>query len=187
MVGDVESSEKLVREWTLLGAALCSAQKAEFALYGIVAHLSHTPAAQKEKRFRTLTGEAFLRGDPADLKATLGQIVHLFGDTLLLTTEEVDRFCSDRNLIAHNYWRVFHSKVRGGVHREDPEELLVQFIRQAEHLQKVVVGLLRLIMSWLAEREDRVDEFPMTDQDSINLALFNDHVARHIAQQRSQP
>ncbi|MEY4520305.1 MAG: hypothetical protein RLZZ499_2905 [Cyanobacteriota bacterium] len=95
-----------VDEYILLGAAIISAQKLEFALYGIVSHLSHLPEARKEKRFRELTPEEFLRGDMEDLKATLGQISTAFGDTLLMSNEELNQFIKDRNLIAHNYWRL---------------------------------------------------------------------------------
>lgn len=60
----------LIDECALLGAAILSAQKLEFTLYGIVAHLSHLPEAQKEKRFRDLTPERFLRGNIEDLRAS---------------------------------------------------------------------------------------------------------------------
>jgi len=72
----------------LLGAAMLSAQKLEFALYGIVSYLSHTPEAQKEKRFRDLTPEKFLRGNVEDLKATLGQLETAFGEKLLISTDD---------------------------------------------------------------------------------------------------
>jgi hypothetical protein len=87
---------------TLLGTAVLLAQKLEFALYGIVAHFSYLPEAQREKRFRELKPEAFLRGDPSDLKATLGQLVASFEKSLRLASNELDRLVKDRSLIAHN-------------------------------------------------------------------------------------
>ena len=65
--------------YTLLGIALYRTQKLELILYGLAAHYSHIPAVQKEKRFRELDPETFLRGDLSGLKSTPGQICKAFG------------------------------------------------------------------------------------------------------------
>ena len=83
-------------EFRLLGGAIAAAQRAEFALYGLAAHVAHTPAAQKKKHFRDLTPEKFLRGDVKELKATLGELVDVFGETFLVHTPELVDFYKDR-------------------------------------------------------------------------------------------
>ena len=100
-------------EILLIGSAVYGAQKLEFALYGIAAHAAHTEAAKKKRRFRELDPERFLRGDPEDLKATLGEIVQTFGDAFLIKTAELEQWVRDRNLIVHDYFRTFVSPPRG--------------------------------------------------------------------------
>ena len=41
----------------------------------------------------------------------MGQLVRDFGDTLLLTTGDLEEFVKDRNLIIHNYWRLTKANV----------------------------------------------------------------------------
>ena len=90
----------LIDECALIGAAILSAQKLEFALYGIVSHLSDL---QGDKRFRDLTPEKFLLGNINDLKVTFGQLEAAFGEKLLISSKDLKDFIKDRNLIAHNY------------------------------------------------------------------------------------
>ena len=95
----------IIFECQLLGGCLIGVQKVEFVLYGIVAHLSHFPEA-KEKRFRELTPELFLRENPKELKSTLGQIEKAFGKKLNISGDDLTKFIDSRNLIAHNYYRM---------------------------------------------------------------------------------
>ena len=72
---------------TLLGLAILQAQRLEFALYGLAAHFSHLPEAQKDQRFANLSAKDFLSADPEKRKrrkATFGQITKTFGDRFLL-------------------------------------------------------------------------------------------------------
>ena len=107
------NSDEVIQECALVGAAIIAAQRVEFLLYGVISHLAGLPEHQNS-RFRTLDPEKFLRGDAKDLKATLGQLVEWFGDKLLLTTEDLDKFVKDRNLIAHNYFRLTKARIKGG-------------------------------------------------------------------------
>ena len=68
---------------------------------------------RKTSTLGELSAEKFLRGDIAEQKATLGRIVNLFGDAFLIKTSELEKFISDRNLIVHNYSRVFVSPAKG--------------------------------------------------------------------------
>lgn len=93
----------VINECALLGAAILSAQKLEFSLYGIVSHLSHLSEAQKEKRFSGFYIRKFLCANIDDLKVTLGQLASVFGEKLLIGTSELKDFIRDRNIITHSY------------------------------------------------------------------------------------
>lgn len=166
-------------ECALVGAAVLSSQKFEFALYGIVSLLPHAPEAQRERRFRNLTLETFLRGDTADLKVTLGQLVSAFGDKLLLNTRDLEKFVNDRNLIAHNYWRLTKSNIAGGGKLDDPEAFLKDFLGRCDHWASIARGLVCLFMHAAAEKEGRVSETNFDAQQLIDIATYKIHVASH--------
>ena len=140
-------ADDAIREMALLGLALLSAQKVEFILYGVISHLSGVsglPSA-KVRRFRTLSAEKFLRGELDDLKLTLGQLVDEFGDKLLLTTEELEEFVNDRNLLAHNYYRLTKTNIEGAPCLENPEKFLADFIGRCNYWENVLRGLLQVV------------------------------------------
>ncbi|MFC5344957.1 hypothetical protein ACETK8_03005 [Brevundimonas staleyi] len=169
---------------TLLGLALYSAQRVEFALYGIAAHASHTPAAQRDRRFSKLSGEKFLRGDPSELKATLGQLVTIFGDAFLIRTPELIDFYERRNLIAHDFYRHFHLRIGGAVHGEDPSGFLLKFIEDAKRWQAILMGLMFEFMEGIAKRDGRLSELQIGEQDRQNMAAYREH-AEAYAQSRA--
>ncbi|QAY80170.1 hypothetical protein [Sphingosinicella sp. BN140058] len=171
------AGEAIAREMALLGAAIVLVQKFEFALYGIVAELSQLPG-REGKRYKDLEPEAFLRGNPSDLKVTLGQLAKEFGAPLLLASNELDRLVADRNLIAHNYWRVFHADIQGVAKRDDAEEFLTGFIALVEHLLKVISGLLTRLRIAAAEKEGRAAEITLGEDDLANMLLYHGHVHR---------
>ncbi len=164
---------ELIDECALLGAAILSAQKLEFALYGIVAHLSHLPEAQKEKRFRDLTPEKFLRGNVDDLKATLGQLETAFSEKLLISTSDLKDFVRDRNLIAHNYWRLTKSNINGGEKLTDPEAFLRRFLARCDQWASIVRGLLWVLMRATAEKEGRLSELNFNEQQMSDIAAYD--------------
>lgn len=169
-----------VEEWTLLGASLIAAQKVEFVLYGIVSHVTHLPEGQKDKRFRNLTPEKFLRGSRNDLKATLGQLEATFGQRLLLSTDELTKFIQDRNLIAHNYWRLTRSKVKEAEKLENPEAFLRDFLERCEKWETVGKGLLYVLMEAAAKKENRLSEINFNEQQKREVAAYNAHAAKHL-------
>ena len=69
--------KKSYRECATIGAAILAAQRVEFLLYGLIAHIK-PELKRSDKRFRNLTPESFLRGDPSDLRATLGQLAKAY-------------------------------------------------------------------------------------------------------------
>ena len=168
-------------EYHLLGLALIAAQRVEFVLYGIASHAAHMPAAQKEKRFRDLTPEEFLRGDAGELKATLGQLVEAFGDAFLIRTPDLIAFYKDRNLIAHDYVRLFRFKFAGASAREDGRGFLIDFIRRAVHWETVLRGLLAELIQCAAVKEGRGDEFSPTSGDLERVSAYREHAGKYLA------
>ena len=169
-----------IDECILLGGSLLAVQKFEFALYGIISHLPHLPEAQKEKRFRELTPEKFLRGDPEDLKATLGQLETAFGEKLLLSTTELKSLIKDRNLIAHNYWRLTKSNIKSAEKLESPLVFLKTFIERCEYWTTIIRGLLWILMKASAEKENRISEVNFTESQEIEILAYYAHAAKHL-------
>lgn len=166
----------------LLGLALYAAQKFEFGLYGIASHMSHLPEAKKDRRFANLTPDVFLSVDPKDKekrKATLGQICELFGDRLLLASDELEGFVVKRNLIAHDFWRAVRP-LRGYTEIPNPNEFLREFIRAAQKQTSVMQGLLSHLMEAAAQKEGRSDEFSLSEGDIENRRVFEAVVAKRL-------
>ncbi|WP_439366007.1 hypothetical protein ACNJYD_08775 [Bradyrhizobium sp. DASA03005] len=169
-------------EFQLLGLALYAAQRVEFTLYGLAAHAAHTPTAKKERRFRDLTPEKFLRGDASELKATLGQLVTTFGEAFLIRTPELISFYEDRNLLAHDYFRTFRTNIRGTPdRRQEGPEFLRDFIKRALYWETVLRGLLAEMMKSAAQKEGREAELAWTAEDFARIDLFREHVAKYLA------
>ncbi|HHX8443395.1 TPA: hypothetical protein ACVO0G_004828 [Vibrio diabolicus] len=168
----------LLDECTLLGASLLGAQKLEFALYGVVSHLSHAYDGKKDKRFTELTPEKFLRGSVDDLKLTLGQLEMAFGEKLLITNSDLKQFIKDRNLIAHNYWRLVKTNVKGAETLDRPEEFLKTFIARCDYWQSVLNGLLWLLMLEAAKKEGRIEEINLSEHQQSEIDIYREHVEK---------
>ena len=169
-------------ELLLLGGVVYSAQRLEFALYGIASHATHTDVAKKDGNFKDLTPEQFLRGDLAKQKATLGKLVHVFGDAFLIKTKALEELIEDRNLILHNYSRIFVSPPEGVERQTNGEEFLQDFIKRALHFTKVVKGFLFLMMEAAAKKEGRTDEVVRTEYMNDAIAVYYGHVAKHMSE-----
>lgn len=166
-------------ELTWLGASVLAAQRIEFGLYGIAAHAAHTTPAAKEKRFRALTPEDFLSGDPVKLKATLGQLVNVFGDQFLIRTAELDKYVDDRNLIYHNYWRLTRGNTRGGQTRLDsPIVFLREFVERSDRLNSIIKGFYAHLMTAAAKKEGR--NFQITDDHRRDMDAYLKHVDTYL-------
>ena len=164
-------------EFQLLGLAVYLAQKIEFAFYGVASVASHLPEAQADKRLRGLTGEQFLRGDPEKLKVTLGQLVTLLGERLLLASSDMDRFVSDRNRVVHNYFRHY-----GGGRQTDGVSgtaFLADFLQRGQEFLSIVEGLIVLLKIAAAEKTGRSGELNITTRDHENRVAYVDYVARN--------
>lgn len=157
-----DEQPNLADELILLGAAMLAAQKLEFALYGMAAHLK-----DKHRQFQNLNPEEFLRGDGTKTKATLGAIVGAFAPQLAINGDELDQVVRDRNLIAHDYWRMTRAKVEGGRSLENPKEFLNDFGLRCDKWGRICNGWIAIAISAAAEHEGslgKVDHTPETVQ-----------------------
>ncbi|MGJ4754759.1 hypothetical protein [Leptospira kmetyi] len=161
-------------ECTLLGLALLMAQKVEFALYGIVAHISN-----RDKKFKNLTPETFLRGDLSDLKATLGQLKNYAGDKLLLSNNELQDFVDKRNLLVHNYWRLTKANIKNGETLPNPEQFLSNFIDECQRWMNILNGYIKILMQRIAEVENRTNEINFGEKEQQEMEVYIDHVYKN--------
>ena len=164
-------------EFALLGRALIGAQRVEFLLYGLGSHLVYLPDYDN-KRYRELNPEMFLRVDPDDLKETLGGLVRAFGDKLLLNKAEISQFVDDRNLIAHNYWRLTKADIEGGKRLDNPLEFLERFIEKCDHWEKILKGILALARQRAAAREGEILKLSADEVD--NAEYYRKHVESRL-------
>ncbi|RXT52935.1 hypothetical protein B6S44_19540 [Bosea sp. Tri-44] len=168
-----------LEDYPLLGLALVVAQRVEFALYGLASHIAHSPEGQKERRFRDLTPEKFLRGDPSELKATLGQLVEAFGDALFIRTPDLVTFYQDRNFIAHDYYRAFGMSVGGHPQRQGGREFLLKFIERAAFWEDILGGAIDFFKERAAEKFGRSAELNFTQADRERMRRYQEHAATH--------
>jgi len=164
-----------VEDMALLGTAIYCVQKFEFTLYAIASHCAHTTEAQSARQFRDLDPEAFLRGDISQLRATLGNIVRVFGDRFLISGDDLDHFVQRRNDIAHNFWRFTSTKFQPSP-IDDPKEYLREFVDDANRWQRIARGLLSLMQRQAAKNEGRMDELEWSHSDLANIKEFHQHV-----------
>ena len=172
-----------VRECARVGAAILGAQRVEFLLYGIVSHLAEVhPIGSKQ--FKLLDPEKFLRGDLDDLKATLGQLVREFGDKLLLTTADLENFVNDRNLIAHNYWRLTKANLRGTRRFQDPEGFLTEFAERCSYWESVLRVLLAVMKRETAMKLG--EDANLSEDESKYISHYERNVATFLDEQERQ-
>lgn len=157
----------------LLGASVYSVQKFEFGLYGLAAHYSHIPEAQKDKRYRNLDPEKFLRGDLSDLRATLGQIAGTFAKEFYLSGDFLDEFIDKRNIIVHRFWRLTNDRKDEALFK-DPDVYLQEFIDECEQWIKILCGLLSVVSEGAAKKEGRESEYLRSETDEENLKAFTE-------------
>ena len=167
-------------ESVAVGGAVLAAQRVEFLLYGLIAH-TKDEIKNDDKRFQGLTPETFLRGDLADLRVTLGQLVEAFGGKFLLSTKELKKFVKDRNLIVHNYWRRARSDIAGGEPLEDPVGFVLLFLQQCERWEKILKGLLAYMRLYIARKRGDEQKAGITEEDQRYMEYYAAHVEEHGA------
>ena len=185
MTGETQVTTTL-EECAMVGAAVMASQRVEFLLYGLIAHLNDQAKVQ-DRRFSNLNPENFLRGDVRDLRATLGQLVSVYGDKLLLTTTELEQFVKDRNLIVHSYWRLTKSGIEGAERLENPEKFLVTFLHKCEHWEKVLHGLMVHMRIRIAMNLGNKENAQVTIEDQQYMEYYDRNAEKHMKLKESDP
>ncbi|MGE8102242.1 hypothetical protein ACQKP1_01015 [Allorhizobium sp. NPDC080224] len=164
-------------EYTLLGCAVYQAQKIEFALYGIIAHLNDQPEFNRSGKFKGLTAEQFLRGDFKSMRATLGDL-NKFTGRLLLASPDFENFVSDRNLLVHNYFRQFHTAF-GDAESTNGVAFLTSFLENGRALEQVLKGLLVVLREAVAAKTGALEDLVVSEADLANKARYLQYVELH--------
>ena len=172
-------NEDVLREYATLGAAVLAAQRVEFLLYGLVAHVK-PELKRTDKRFSELTPESFLRGDLSQLRVTLGQLAKAYGHRFLLSTDELEAFVNNRNLIAHDYWRLSKASIRDGATLENPIELLRGFIQECQRWEEILRGLMAHMKLSVAVDIGGEQEVSLTTQDLKDMDRYQQHVRAQL-------
>ncbi len=127
----------------------------------------------------------FLEGDPRHLKATLGQLVEVFGEQFLIKTSDFDKYVEDRNLICHNYWRLTRTENKGGGGRlENRLDFLRTFVERSDHLTKIIKGLYAHLMIAAAKKEGRESEIDITDVKQQDMDAYLISVAKFLDEKK---
>jgi hypothetical protein len=166
----------LADEMMLLGCAMLVAQKLEFALYGMASHLKAT-----DPKFKDLTAEEFLRGDGTKTKATLGAIAQAYGPRLQLDGDELTQLVKDRNLIAHDYWRLTKALIKDGRTLANPKQFLLSFIDRCNTWIRLCEGWITIAKYATAAQSSRLDEVNETEESLIKTLEYLVHTLKRSA------
>ena len=174
-----ETNQDILTECATIGAAVLASQRIEFLLYGLVAHVK-PELKRSDKKFRYLTPESFLRGDPSDLRATLGQLAKAYGTKLLLSANDLEAFVRNRNLIVHDYWRLSRARIRDGATLENPMAFLQQFLADCLHWEGILRGVLATMRVSVAQETGSEQEFSLTPEDLNYMDQYCQHVRSNL-------
>ncbi len=158
------------------------AQKFEFGLYGIAAHMTHLPSSKKIKNFSALNPQDFLSTDPDKRKlrkATLGQLASAFGEKLMLPANDLEAYVKRRNIIAHEFWRETSTNKSTGI-ISHPHTFLRDFIRETELWISSIQGPLSHLIKAAAQKEGREQEMVITEKDIDDRKIYESLVAKVV-------
>jgi len=177
-VSESAYDDEVLRECLTIGAAVLAAQRIEFVLYGIVAHV-RPELKGRYKTFRKLTPESFLRGEVSELRATLGQLAKAYGTEFLLSEGDLTAFVKKRNLIVHDYWRLSQARIRGGQTLANPMEFLQGFLDDCQRWESILRGLLATMKLSVAVQIGELP--PVLDPDDLDyMDQYLQHVRSHL-------
>ena len=174
---DAVSKQQDIR--ILLGLALLLTQEVEFALYGVASLFSHNEVGQKNRRFKTLTPETFMSGNLDELKATLGQLVKVWGDVLMIKTARLNKYCDDRNLIIHNFRRVYMMNIKGKPPKQGGAKFLKDFIIESSEIANILLGLIQLAQREQAIKKGRLEELDFGAKEEANINAYQAHAVKY--------
>lgn len=120
----------------LLGAAIVSAQKVEFALFQTLNHLLRLHENQVEKQaIGTITPENVLAVDALDIESKINLYHHVLGNKLAMTKDDLFDFVSQRNVVTGKFWLVTDADFKGGEKLANPSRYLNVFIEKCQNWQ----------------------------------------------------
>jgi hypothetical protein len=120
----------------LLGAAVVSAQKVEFALFQKLNHLLRLHENQVEKQaIGTITPENVLAVDALDIESKINLYHHVLGNKLAMTKDDLFDFVSQRNIVTGKFWLVTGADFKGGEKLANPSRYLNTFIEKCHNWQ----------------------------------------------------
>lgn len=117
---------------TLLGHALISVQRLDYALYLSIKSLCKHHSSDKVQAIANVAPSQFLQGTTVELKPTLQLLDESFADTLPLSTGELSDFIFKRNLITNNFWLATATSVKGSEKLANPKLFLQQLVEQCD-------------------------------------------------------
>ena len=170
-----DNKEVVLQECATIGAAVLAAQRVEFLLYGLIAHIK-PELKRRDRRFRHLTPESFLRGDLSDLRATLGLLTKTHGTKFLLSADELEVFVKNRNLIVHNYWRLSKARIRDGGTLQNPIAFLQEFLDDCLRWERILRGVLATMKLSIAEATGVEQQLALTHEDLTYMDQYLQHV-----------
>lgn len=112
------------------------------------------------------------------MKATLGQIEKAFGEKLSISSAELTEFIDNRNLIAHNYYRLTRKGITGSKQLQNPEEFLRDFLKQCGYWESVLFGLLNLLMLAASRKVGRENEIQLSKDQLNSIETYHSHVEK---------
>lgn len=147
---------------TLVGITLIQLQRTEFLIQGIISHFNRS-ILDKDKRFKSLTPEAFLSNDiigKAARKQTLGVLFKfLKQETPFFDADKLDLFLQNRNKFVHNLWREeMGKKSNGNLWNEQAELFVSNFSQEIIQWQGIFKGMMLLFMENLASKHGREND-----------------------------
>ena len=154
-------------ELKLLGKALLSVQKFEFAFYGLVTHFP-------KQNNNDWNGENFLRGDSSQFKMTLGGLKNAYGEKFLLSNSDLDKLLTDRNTLCHNYFRLVHADINNAEKLDDPIKFLEDLIELSNRYTSAISGLMAIILI----DKNKIDK--LTKIQSKHILIYNEVVRQTV-------
>ncbi|EAQ55880.1 glucosamine-6-phosphate deaminase [Vibrio sp. 10N.222.54.F12] len=117
---------------SLLGKALLSVQRLENSLYQSIRALCKQNSSSDTQAIENLTSEQFLKGTITELKPVIQQLYDVFGETLALSSAELNEFLYKRNLVSLSFWQVTTTSVKGNEKLANPTQFLQELIDQCD-------------------------------------------------------
>ncbi|MCG9555112.1 glucosamine-6-phosphate deaminase [Vibrio sp. Isolate31] len=117
---------------SLLGKALLSVQRLENSLYQSIRALCKQNSSSDTQAIENLTSEQFLKGTITELKPVIQQLYDVFGETLVLSSAELNEFLYKRNLVSLSFWQVTTTSVKGNEKLANPTLFLQELIDQCD-------------------------------------------------------